>query len=89
MLIIKWCHIKSKDNQEQSSMSIFSIEPLNGKIRYIKVDTTRDECSLSNAHDGCVNKPLNFQRILRRVLNDIIFCDQIDKFQLTYARYVV
>ena len=64
----KRCHVKANDNQEQSCTPIFSIEPLNiGKARYIKVDTTHVESSLSNATEDCVNKPLNFQRVPRQV----------------------
>ena len=37
------------------------------QIRYIKVDTTHVESSLSNANDNCVNKPLNFQRVPQQV----------------------
>ena len=60
----KWCHIKSNDDQEQSSTSLFSIAPFNlGKIRNIKVDANHDESSLSNVDDDCVNKPLNFRRV--------------------------
>ena len=64
----KRCHIESKNDWEQSSTSLFSIEPFNlGKIINIKVDTTHDEFSLLNADDNCVNKPLNFRRVPRQV----------------------
>ena len=63
----KRCHVKTNNDQEQSSTSIFSIEPLNiGKTRYIKLDTTHVKSSLSNATEDCVNKPLNFQRVPRQ-----------------------
>ena len=64
----KKCHIKTNDDQEQSSTSIFSIEPLNlGESRYIKVDKTHVESSLSNPNDECVSMPLNFRRVPRQV----------------------
>ena len=45
-------HVKINDNQEQSSTSIFLIEPLNlGKTRYIKVDTTHVKSSLLSANE--------------------------------------
>ena len=73
--IEEYSHIKNKKSQikniedeEQSSTSIFSIEPLNlGESRYIKVDKTHVESSLSNPNDDCVNKPLNFRRVPRQV----------------------
>ena len=65
----KRCHIKNNDDQEQSSTSIFWIEPLNlGESRYIKVDKMHVESSLSNPNDDCVNKPLNFRRVPRQVI---------------------
>ena len=57
----KRCRIESNDDREQSSTSLFSIEPFYlGKIRNIKVDTNHEESSLLNVDDYCVNEPLSF-----------------------------
>ena len=59
MLRIKGAILRTMTDQEQSSTSIFSIEPLNlDECRYIKVDKTLLEFSLSDTTNECVNKPL-------------------------------
>ena len=86
----KRCHVESNDDVGQSSNSLFSIEPFNlGRLRNNKVVTNHEDSSLCNVDEDCVNKPLNFQRVPRRVLKDIIFCVRIAKLHLIYASHVV